>query len=65
MKIQSIGLQIIKEFEFLKLKLCLCQAGTTTIGYGSTCLRSPDEVEFYYLVLPPSTALARCALIDS
>lgn len=32
---------------------------------GATCLRSPDEVEFYYLLLPSSTAFVRCALIDS
>ena len=34
-------------------------------GDRATCLRSPDEVEFYYLLLPSSTALVRCALIDS
>ena len=39
--------------------------GAAVQGDRATCLRSPDEVEFYYLLLPSSTALVRCALIDS
>ena len=39
--------------------------GAAVQGDRATCLRSPDEVEFYYLLLPSTTALVRCALIDS
>ena len=41
------------------------RAGAAVQGDRATCLRSPDEVEFYYLLLPSSTAFVRCALIDS
>ena len=33
--------------------------------HKATCLRSPDGVEFYYLLLSSSNAFVRCALIDS
>lgn len=44
MKIQSRGLQIIKEFESLKLKPYLCPAGIPTIGYGSTYYEDGTKV---------------------
>ena len=39
--------------------------GAAVQGDRAACLRSPDEVEFYFLLLPSSTALMRCALLDS
>ena len=48
-----------------KMNQWLYPTGGAVQGDRATCLRSPDEVEFYYLLLPLSTALVRCALIDS
>lgn len=48
-----------------KMNQWLYPTGAAVQGDRATCLRSPDEVEFYYLLLPSSTALVRCALIDS
>ena len=48
-----------------KMNQWLYPTGVAVQGDRATCLRSPDEVEFYYLLLPSSTALVRCALIDS
>ena len=48
-----------------KINQWLYPTGAAVQGDRATCLRSPDEVEFYYLLLPSSTALVRCALIDS
>lgn len=48
-----------------KMNQWLYPSGAAVQGDRATCLRSPDEVEFYYLLLPSSTALVRCALIDS
>ena len=48
-----------------KMMQWLYPTGAAVQGDRATCLRSPDEVEFYYLLLPSSTALVRCALIDS
>ena len=48
-----------------KMNQWLYPSGAAAQGDRATCLRSPDEVEFYYLLLPSSTALVRCALIDS
>lgn len=48
-----------------KMNQWLYPTGAAAQGDRATCLRSPDEVEFYYLLLPSSTAFVRCALIDS
>ena len=48
-----------------KMNQWLYPTGSPVQGDRATCLRSPDEVEFYYLLLPSSTAFVRCALIDS
>lgn len=48
-----------------KMNQWLYPTGNAVQGDRATCLRSPDEVEFYYLLLPSSTAFVRCALIDS
>ena len=48
-----------------KMNQWLYPTGAAVQGDKATCLRSPDEVEFYYLLLPSSTAFVRCALIDS
>ena len=48
-----------------KMNQWLYPTGAAVQGDRATCLRSPDEVEFYYLLLPASTAFVRCALIDS
>ena len=48
-----------------KMYQWLYPTGAAVQGDRATCLRSPDEVEFYYLLLPSSTAFVRCALIDS
>lgn len=48
-----------------KMNQWLYPTGAAVQGDRATCLRSPDEVEFYYLLLPTSTAFVRCALIDS
>ena len=48
-----------------KMNQWLYPTGGAVQGDRATCLRSPDEVEFYYLLLPSSTAFVRCALIDS
>ena len=48
-----------------KMYQWLYPTGAAVQGDRAACLRSPDEVEFYYLLLPSSTALLRCALLDS
>jgi len=48
-----------------KMNQWLYPTGTAVQGDRAACLRSPDEVEFYYLLLPSSSAFVRCALIDS
>lgn len=48
-----------------KMNQWLYPTGGAAQGNRANCLRSPDEVEFYYLLLPSSTAFVRCALIDS
>lgn len=48
-----------------KMNQWLYPTGSAVQGDRATCLRSPDEVEFYYLLLSSSTAFVRCALIDS
>ncbi len=48
-----------------KMNQWLYPFGTLVQGDRASCMRSPDEVEFYYLLLHSSTAFVRCALIDS
>ena len=48
-----------------KMNQWLYPTGAAVQGDRTACLRSPDEIEFYYLLLPSSTALLRCALLDS
>lgn len=48
-----------------KMNQWLYPSGTAIQGDRATCLRSPDDVEFYYLLLSSTTAFVRCALIDS
>ena len=48
-----------------KMYQWLYPTGTVVQGDRAACIRSPDDVEFYFLMLPSSTAMLRCALIDS
>ena len=48
-----------------KMNQWLYPTGAAVQGDRAACMRSPDEVEFYYLLLPSSTAFVRCALLDS
>lgn len=48
-----------------KMNQWLYPTSTAVQGDRSVCLRSPDNVEFYYLLLHSSTAFVRCALLDS
>lgn len=48
-----------------KMNQWLYPTGAAVQGDRATCLRSPDDVEFYYLLLSSTTAFVRCALIDS
>ena len=48
-----------------KMNQWLYPFGGVVQGDRASCMRSPDEVEFYYLLLHSSTAFVRCALIDS
>lgn len=48
-----------------KMYQWLYPTSTAVQGDRSACLRSPDNVEFYYLLLHSSTAFVRCALLDS
>lgn len=38
---------------------------TAVIGDRSTCITSPDDVEFYYIIPHSTSALVRCAMIDN
>lgn len=48
-----------------KLNQWLYPTGTAVVGDKTCVLRSPDGVDFYYLLLHSSTAFVRCALLDS
>lgn len=48
-----------------KMNQWLYPFGAVVQGDRASCMRSPDEVEFYYLLLHSSTGFVRCALIDS
>lgn len=48
-----------------KLNQWLYPASTAVVGDKSCVMRSPDGVDFYYLLLHSSTAFVRCALLDS
>lgn len=45
MKIDKTGLDLIAEFEGLRLKPYLCSAGVPTIGYGSTFYENGSKVK--------------------
>src|SRR6478609_4185699 len=45
MKINKLGLDLIKTFEGLSLKPYLCPAGVPTIGYGSTRYEDGTKVK--------------------
>ena len=45
MKLDKKGLDLIAEFEGLKLKPYLCSAGVPTIGYGSTFYENGTKVK--------------------
>jgi hypothetical protein len=38
---------------------------TAVIGNRSTCITSPDDIEFYYIIPHGTQALVRCAMIDN
>lgn len=44
-KLNSVGYNLIKEFEGLRLKPYLCSAGVPTIGYGSTFYENGSKVK--------------------
>ncbi len=48
-----------------KMNQWLYPFGGLVQGDRASCMRSPDEVEFYYLLLHSSPGFVRCALIDS
>lgn len=45
MKLNSVGYNLIKEFEGLSLKPYKCQANISTIGYGSTFYENGTKVK--------------------
>jgi lysozyme len=45
MKTSSVGVELIKRFEGLKLKAYLCSAGVPTIGYGNTFYPNGKKVQ--------------------
>jgi hypothetical protein len=47
-----------------KLNQWLYPTGTAVAGNKSCCLTSPEGIEFYYILLPSSTAFLRAMLID-
>jgi len=48
-----------------KMNQWLYPTGTAVVGDRSCVMRSPDGIDFYYLLLHSSTAFVRCALLDS
>jgi hypothetical protein len=48
-----------------KLTQWLYPVGAAVVGDKSCVITSPDGVDFYYLLLHSSTAMLRCALLDS
>jgi hypothetical protein len=47
-----------------KLNQWLYPPSTAVVGNKSCCLTSPEGIEFYYILLPSSTAFLRVMLID-
>lgn len=47
-----------------KLHQWLYPTGAAVVGDKSCCLTSPEGIEFYYILLPSSTAFLRTMLID-
>lgn len=48
-----------------KMTQWLYPTSTTSVGDRSCIITSPDGIDFYYLLLHGTTALVRCAIIDS
>lgn len=48
-----------------KMTQFLYPPSTAVVGDKSCCVTSPDGIEYYYNLLHSSTALVRCAMIDS
>lgn len=47
-----------------KLNMWLYTPGAAVVGDKSCCVTSPDGVEFYYILLPSSTAFLRTMMLD-
>lgn len=63
MRTNNRGLNLIKEFEGLRLKPYLCSADVPTIGYGSTFYENGNKVSLYDK--PISRARAEQLLINT
>lgn len=48
-----------------KMNQWLWASGTAYQGDRSSCMRSPDGIEFYYYQVATGSAMLRCALLDS
>lgn len=48
-----------------KMQMGLGAMGTAYQGDRSSCMRSPDGVEFYYYQIVTGSGMVRCALLDS
>jgi lysozyme len=57
MKVSKNGLDLIKQFEGLRLKPYLCSAGVATIGYGSTMYADGRKVTLKDAAITESQAL--------
>ena len=63
MRTNKRGLELIKEFEGLRLKPYLCSADVPTVGYGSTFYENGNKVSLYDN--PISRARAEQLLINT
>lgn len=63
MRTNKRGLELIKEFEGLRLKPYLCSADVPTVGYGSTFYENGNKVSLYDK--PISRARAEELLINT
>lgn len=63
MRTNKRGLELIKEFEGLRLKPYLCSADVPTVGYGSTFYENGNKVSLYDK--PISRARAEQLLINT
>jgi hypothetical protein len=48
-----------------KITQWLFPPSTAIVGTRSTCITSPDDIEFYYTIPHSTMALVRCAMIDN